>query len=60
MVATGTILDDWTRSEDVANLFTDVTVVVKLWFCESFATVASVDNLLCSEVDCCSVVETSL
>ena len=60
MVATGTILDDWTGSEDVADLFTDITVVVKLWFCESVATVASVDNLLCFEVDCCSVVETAV
>lgn len=59
MVATGTILDDWTGSEDVADLFTDVTVVVKLWFCESVAIVASVDNL-CFEVDCCSVVETAV
>lgn len=49
MVTTGTLLDDWT--EDNVDVFIDTTVV-KLWFSEPFAAVASVDNLLCSEVGC--------
>jgi len=52
VVTTGTLLNDWTRTEDVADIFTDSTVFVKLWFCEPFTAVASVDNLLCSGVDC--------
>ena len=50
MVTTRTLFDDWTRTEDNVDVFKDTTVVVKLWFSEPFAAVASVDNLLCSEV----------
>ena len=52
MVTSGTLLEDWAKTEDLADLLTDTAVVVKLWFCEPFTAVTSVDNSICSGVDC--------